>query len=69
MKPDNFQHYRWYREPTKAECEAEMAEVREDYRQGIRDAHARHAQNVKRIRKHRDDMLAILSKRHAAATA
>ena len=46
-----------------------MAEVREDYRQSIRDANARHAQNVKRIRKHRDDMLEILKRRLDAAVS
>ena len=68
MKPNNFQHYRWYREDTKAECEAEIAQAREDYLQRLREAHKRHAQNVARIRKHRDDMIEIFERRRDAAT-
>ena len=58
----------YYREPTKAECEAQLEEIRESYRQDIRDANARHAQSVKRIRQHRDEMLAIVKRRLDAAT-
>lgn len=57
-----------YREPTRAELEAQIAEVRESYREDMREASKRHAQNVARIRQHRDSMLAIVRKRLDAAT-
>lgn len=57
-----------YREPTKAECEAHIAETRESYREDIRAENRRHAENVARIRKHRDDIVEIWMKRLAKAS-
>jgi hypothetical protein len=62
-------HGSGYREPTRAEREAEIERVQEDYRESMRDARKRYADQIASIRRHRDDMLAIYRRRMEAATA
>jgi hypothetical protein len=59
----------YYREATQAECEAHIAEIRESYREDVRTENRRHAENIARIRKHRDDLTEIWMKRLSKAAS
>ncbi len=71
MWPDRTHAYLGpgYRKPTRAECDADIAEARDRYHQSMREATARYAQEVTRIKKHRDDMMALFKKRRSEATS